>query len=360
MGLFDRLKEPVFFKETSDATEQLEALKRIFDKASIAWKTQIEQDMKCLSYGISGEEKIAFELKNSHMPMYVLHDLHFEFEGLTAQIDYLIITRKRIFVVECKNLFGNIEINNSGDFIRTMEFRGKNKKEGIYSPITQNKRHLELLKQIRRESKGNILKKAFFDKHFYDNYRSVVVLANPKTVLNAKYAAKEVKNQVIRADQLIEHIKKVNNEPGTEAMSDKDMEELAQFYLNAHTPNTVNYFKKYENSEDEASEELTAESRVAETTAAEAEKLEAADSNTDSGEEISLDPVLWQALKTFRLQRSREEKIKPYFIFNDNQMKELITAMPQSMGELKAVPGFGDAKCSKYGEEILGILNQGI
>ncbi len=84
-------------------------------------------------------------------------DLHYEFEGLTAQIDYLIITRKRIFVVECKNLFGNIEINNSGDFIRTMEFNRKYKKEGIYSPITQNKRHLDLLKQIRRESKGNRL-----------------------------------------------------------------------------------------------------------------------------------------------------------------------------------------------------------
>lgn len=38
------------------------------------------------------------------------------------------------------------------------------------------------------------------------NYNTIVVLANPKTVLNVKYAKKEVKQMVIRADQLSEFI----------------------------------------------------------------------------------------------------------------------------------------------------------
>lgn len=37
-------------------------------------------------------------------------------------------------------------------------------------------------------------------------YQGIVVLANPKTVLNDKYAKKEVKEQVIRVDRLVEHI----------------------------------------------------------------------------------------------------------------------------------------------------------
>lgn len=61
-------------------------------------------------------------------------------------------------------------------------------KEGIYSPITQNQRHMELIKAIRAQSKGNILTKVLFEKNFYNNYHSIVVLANPKTVLNDKYA----------------------------------------------------------------------------------------------------------------------------------------------------------------------------
>ncbi len=78
-----------------------------------------------------------FELKNSHMPMYILHDIFFEENGLTTQIDYIVITRKVILIIECKNLYGNITVNNQGDFTRTIQFGKRYHKEGIYSPITQ-------------------------------------------------------------------------------------------------------------------------------------------------------------------------------------------------------------------------------
>ena len=146
----------------------------------------------------------------------------------------MIITRKCIFVIECKNLIGNIEVNNNGDFIRTLNFNGRYKKEGIYSPITQNNRHLDLIKKVRLEAKSNIITRALFEKSFYDNYKSVIVLANPKSVLNIKYAGKEVKNKVIKVDQLINHIKKINLNSRLSNSSDKHMEDLALFFLKSH------------------------------------------------------------------------------------------------------------------------------
>jgi hypothetical protein len=77
----------------------------------------------------------------------------------------------------------DIEINSAGDFIRTIEVGSKKKREGIYSPITQNQRHLELMKKLRDESKSNILTRFMAGKYFED--KSIVVLANPKTVLNS-------------------------------------------------------------------------------------------------------------------------------------------------------------------------------
>ncbi|NLZ73392.1 MAG: NERD domain-containing protein, partial [Bacteroidales bacterium] len=136
MGLFDRLKEPVFLKESSNAEVQLEKLKALEPLLNPEGQALIRQDIKCLEYGIAGEKNIAFELKNSHMPMYILHDLYLEDGDLSAQIDYLVFTKKICFVIECKNLIGDIEINGAGDFIRTTEFGGRKKKEGIYSPIT--------------------------------------------------------------------------------------------------------------------------------------------------------------------------------------------------------------------------------
>ena len=63
-------------------------------------------------------------------------------------------------------------------------------------------------------------------------------------------------------------------------------------------------------------------------------------------------------LKAFRLERSRQEKIKPYFIFNDAQMEDLIEKNPRSKEELCQVAGFGKVKADKYGEEILEILGE--
>jgi hypothetical protein len=66
---------------------------------------------------------------------------------------------------------------------------------------------MEVYKQLCRSNKKSLIMRICFDKCFDKFHKSIVVLANPKTVLNAKYANKEVKDKVIRADQLIAYIK---------------------------------------------------------------------------------------------------------------------------------------------------------
>ena len=232
-------------KEDSTATEQLRQLEELLPVASDDAKPKIEQDIRLIKAGIIGEERIGFELRNSHIPMWVLHDIYLKGGDLSAQIDYLIITRRCIFVVECKNLFGNVEIDSSGNFIRTVQYGKRFIKEGIYSPITQNARHLELIKALRAETKTNILAKKLFEKSFYDTYRTVVVLANPQTVLNAKYAKRDIKQQVIRADRLIAYIKEINDMQSTDYCNDQQAEELAQFFLDKNTDNPVDFLSKY-------------------------------------------------------------------------------------------------------------------
>ncbi|MDB1942586.1 nuclease-related domain-containing protein, partial [Clostridium tertium] len=177
--------------------------------------------------------------------MYILHDICLETNELSAQIDYIVVTRKVIFIIECKNLIGNIEINSQGNFIRTYNFNGKLIKEGIYSPITQNERHLEVLKRIKKESKSNFISKMLFDKYFNDNYKSLVVLANPKTVLNSRNAKKEIKDKVIKADQLINYIKEVNSKSDLMSLSDKEMKEIADMLLALHKSSKLSFLKKY-------------------------------------------------------------------------------------------------------------------
>lgn len=247
MGLFSN-KEPVFLKESSSLNEQLEKLDDLKKRAPFSMQNELDQAINEVKSGIQGEKNIAFELKNSHMPMYVLHDIYLKSStGLTAQIDYIVVTSGKTFFIECKNLYGKITVDSKGNFTRTVQYGRTKKTEGIYSPITQNQRHLEVYRQILMDNNNWIRRKAISGNGLYAYHQGIVVLANPTTVLNDKYAKKEIKDQIIRADGLIAYIKNANKKFGIlDSMTDKEMEEKAERLLFYNQENPTDYTEKYE------------------------------------------------------------------------------------------------------------------
>lgn len=246
MGLFSK-PEVVILKESSDAKIYLEKLEEILPKAKGDLKDRIQKEIAITKAGIAGEENILFELKNSGMDMVVLHDIYIETQdGRGAQIDFIVFAACGVFLIECKNLVGNIEIDSKGNFIRTIEYGGKKYKEGIYSPITQNERHLSVLVDRRKEDK-NFLTKMFVQAGTDIYFTTLVVLANPKTIVNDRYAKKEIKNQVIRADQLIKVIKEKNDVTSKLMKYSKtDMKNAAQAILDKNIEERKDYFVKFE------------------------------------------------------------------------------------------------------------------
>ena len=329
MELFKKKIGSIFLKNTSDATNIIEQLESLLPQVSGEMRDEIEKQIKVTSYGELGENNVAFELKNSGMDMYILRDIYLEHGELSAQIDYLVITRQHVYIIECKNLIGNIEIDNMGNFIRSYEYGNRKIKEGFYSPITQNERHLLVIKNLRGERHTNFLAKKRFENSFANTYKSIVVLANPKTILNAKYAKKEVKQKVIRLDQLIAHIKAVDAAEDYSFKTD-DMLALAQFFLESNKEKKTDYLKKYKNVGTDNSEAVPVEVNKEE---------------------------LIKKLKDFRWCQSKFENIKSYYIFNDIQINDLIEKNPKNEEELLQVSGFGKVKVEKYGKDILKILS---
>lgn len=245
MGLFSKA-EIIILKETSDADVYLKKLEELLPRAKKDVKEKIQKEIAITKAGIIGEENILFELKNSNMDMVVIRDIYIETrDGLGAQIDFVVVTPKLIFIIECKNLFGNIDIDSKGNFVRTMEYGGRKHKEGIYSPITQNERHMTVLKECKAENM-NMLMAAMMRKNFNLFHKSLVVLANPRTVVNDKYAKKEVREQVLRADQLIKVIRKMESDCKELSSSKKDMMSIAERMLVKNKDERKDYFTKYE------------------------------------------------------------------------------------------------------------------
>ena len=133
MGLFSK-PEVIILKDSNDAKTYLDKLKTLQPSAFGDLQDQIQKEIAITQAGIAGEENILFELKHSNMDMVVLHDIYIETQdGLGAQIDFIVVTSKIIFLIECKNLVGNIEIDSNGAFMRTITYGRAKQKEGIYS-----------------------------------------------------------------------------------------------------------------------------------------------------------------------------------------------------------------------------------
>ncbi len=243
MSLFSR-PEVVILKESSDAREylsKLEELQNTVKKGSQLYK-KLDKEISIVKAGIIGEEAILFELKNSGMDLVVLHDICLvDQDGNSAQIDFLVLTPYVRVFIECKNLFGDIEINNKGEFIRTIEYGNKRNKEGLYSPITQNERHMLVFKNCITKDK-NIIMRTGIEKLFDHWNRSLVVLANPKTILSDQYAPKDVKCKVIRADQLIKTLKSFK---AADKFSKKELIEDGNNILSINHEDRKDYLEKF-------------------------------------------------------------------------------------------------------------------
>ena len=148
-------------------------------------------------------------------------------------------------MIECKNLVGNIDINSKGAFIRTVTYGTKKQKEGIYSPITQGERHLSVLKEAKLDNAGLVTSLAI-KRNFDSSYKSLVVLANPKTIVNDRYAPKEIKSQVIRSDQLVSNMKNIIAASNDFASTKKEMMSIAQGILDMNIESRKDYAAKYE------------------------------------------------------------------------------------------------------------------
>ena len=119
MELFKKFTETIFLKENSNLENQILDLQKLLEKNPQDEKAK--KDLKLLEYGLQGEKDIIFELKHANIGMYVLHDINIKYEDMTAQIDYVIVTKGYIYLVECKNLYGNITVNSEGQFQREYE-----------------------------------------------------------------------------------------------------------------------------------------------------------------------------------------------------------------------------------------------
>lgn len=337
-----RFKKQVLYKE--DTTTQKE-LTKVKEYLKLHPNKDLENKVKLFEYGLEGEKQVLYELEHSGIGMYILHNINLEYNGKSAQIDFVVITARCTYFIECKNYLGNITINSKGDFVR--EYIKNNKKvvEGVYNPITQSKRHIEIIKEDNYDN-ANFLYKLNFEKNFNSFHDYIVVMANPKTIINDKYAPREVKERLVKADQIIECLKRLESkrEP---FRFEKDIKGTADAYLEMNIERSLLKI------------DLEGNTQSSENSCPKSSKQNHNDTNEQNNFSVNKESIR-ASLKKYRLQKAKELNYKPYFIFNDATLEEILTLMPTSPNDLKKISGFADKKIEMYGTDIIKIINENL
>ncbi len=334
MDLFNRFRETILVNESDRTLRQLEKLKKLRDQMAIT--STIDKDIRLLEAGLQGEKNILFELKNANIGMYVLQDITFRYHDLTAQVDFIVVTKAHVYLIECKNMIGTVSVNRD-EFKRRYTINGKEVIEAIYSPLSQARRHKEVMKKIWLE-KNSKLTALLYEKNFDRCYKPLVVLANPKSLLNLKYASADVKKNTIRADQLIEYIKNdIKQFDKSLYLSKKNMDEIVDSILKQNTNGNDYFVKKYENLVIQKSD---------------------ADQSEKKNVVEEVKKSIEYELKTFRKIKAAQMKLPAYYIFTNEELNMILDKMPKTLDELRDANILSSIKFKCHGKEIVDIINK--
>lgn len=332
MGIMDcaidafRFKDTIFYKENSDLQDKYNALKRLNEE--YPKNEELQSELLIVKKGLDGENEISYQLKKSHIGMYVLRDVKVKYENLTAQIDYVVITPVFTYYIECKNLIGNITVTDKGDFIREFTLNGKRIKKGMYSPLRQVEAQREVIRKIWESNTSSFIK--FFASKNFEYYRRVlVVAANQDTILNTNKAPKEFKYKILRADSLVRKIEyDLNHRDNDDHLkSKKGMEEIAQSYLDLSSKEAIDYYNYYK------------------------EKF-------CNNVNVPIKDDLKERLIELRKTRCNEMTIPAYYVFTNDELDKLIEVRPKTIEELKNANILTPIKIKTHGDLIVEEINK--
>lgn len=347
----NKFTETVFCKQENELEKQINALKILLEQYPD--NEDLKKELKLCELGLQGEKEIEFELKNANIGMYVLHDVNLVYGDLKAQVDYIVITPAYTYFIECKNLYGNIVVDAQGNFNREFYYGNRKVKEGMYSPLSQAQRHVEVYKKIWNENNTDLISQLLRKRNLDTWNKALVVMANSKNILNLKYAPQACKDKVIKSDRLVDYIRMDYMSCPKDLLTSKNVmyEQAKSILMNYNKEIKEDYIAKYREKFNLDKVEQASEPKVEEV------KVETIEAKTD---EINPErEALKNKLIEFRKARSAEKGVPAYYVFTNAELEAILDLMPKTLEELQESKVLQKIKVLSHGKEIIEVINKG-
>ena len=277
-----------------------------FDYSIEMQKMKRKFNNRLMNYGLIGEERVSHQLKLLDQYVVCLYNIRMNIKGIKLQIDYVVITNNNLYLIEVKNLLGNIHIEKNCKIIRKVFYNNIYKESSMENPFNQMNRHKELIETFLEYN--GIVKQV----------QNLLVMANDKMIIENE----SPNANIIKYDEIINFIK--SNEELSYYKKDamllgklilKYDEQYNYFMLKVIKKNIDNqYVPKFENY-------------------------------------YELD--LYLKLLKIRKEISKSKNIPPCNIFNNREAELLVINKPTTKAEFVGVKGFKEKRYEMFGEEFI-------
>jgi hypothetical protein len=230
----------MILKQADDKQADIDILHNLAGRASSnRQRHDIQSEIDNIVAGMRGEQDASYYLDQEFRhrdDAVVIHDLRLEEEGDVAQIDHIVISRRRqVFVLETKALKASISCNDAGEW----EAVYGRERYPIASPLEQCKRHAAVLRRWlgRRETA----------------LREVIpiVLIAPTTKIGQR-AASHDDPEVVKSDMFPRRYEQHASasgmhviRQGAETMSEDELAGIGYRLVRAHTPIQFDWRKRF-------------------------------------------------------------------------------------------------------------------
>lgn len=263
-------------------------------------------------YGLVGEERVYYQLNKCEEDILCLYNLILKINYEKVQFDFLVISRGVIYIIEVKNLLGNIYIDEHENIEREIVKNGVGEKSGMANPFAQ----------LRRQKL--LLEKYLFEWGYDIRVETMLVMANPNTLI---YNKSQNKN-IYKYDILNEVISKLIK---GKSLNSQDSE-IGLLMVRNNIDYDYRIVGKVKKSINEQYVPFFGS---------------------------KVDKNLFLELIEFRKEYCKKHNIPACNVFTNKDAENLVNKKPLNKEEFVAVKGFKEKKYELFGLEIIKIFKKG-
>ena len=290
--------------------------------------------------GELGESKVLDELKYSFYPMNIIKDISINIGEFHCQIDFLIITKKSIYLIECKNNGANLKIDSNGSFYLVKE----GKKNRIFSVLNQIERQKMILEQLD------------FDVDI-KNIKPIIVYANEETGIEIEDETILRGIDVINLDRLNSLIREKEKDL-EEIYTEEEIEIIKNKLLDPILKNS-DYVEENSKKWDEFELRMQLEKNINEKKAlekiAERNSTKSIKANND-GSKISRDEF-GEILEKYLIRKSEKLGVTTTSLMTEMMKDEVLEKMPTTVAQLSKLLVSNSVFFHKISSDLLSMIN---